>query len=226
MPLQLLLVEDDIDLAETVMDYLMLEGIELDYAPNGSAGLNFAKSRRYDLILLDVALPKMSGLEVCEALRSSGVDTPVLMLTARDSLDDKLAGFDAGTDDYVIKPFEFSELLARIRSLSKRRSGQNRRFCVGDLVIDLDRREANRDGVLLRLTPIGWKLLEVLARASPSPVPRQQLLDTVWGDEPPDSNSLKVHLHRLRQDVDKPFNKPLIVTVPNFGVALRGTDHD
>lgn len=226
MPLQILIVEDDLDLASTIMDYLSEQGMQMDYAANGLSGLNFLKSRRYDLILLDVAMPKMNGLEMCQAIRHEGIDTPVLMLTARDTLDDKLAGFDAGTDDYVVKPFEFAELIARIKSLSKRRSGQSNQLKVADLILDLDRRQANRNNTPLQLSPIGWKILEVLIRHSPNVVSRQQLQDAVWGDDPPDSNSLKVHLHRLRQDVDKPFNCALIVTIPNHGIALRDPNED
>lgn len=221
MSLQLLVVDDDFDLAETIINYLSLEGIECDYASNGVAGLKLARSRRYDVIVLDVAMPKMDGLEACQVLRKTGSDTPVIMLTARDELDDKLAGFNAGTDDYLIKPFEFSELMARIYSLSNRRSGQSRRLVVSDLTVDFDDREARRGGKFLKLTPTGWKLLEVLIRASPNAVSRQHLLDAVWGDDPPETNSLKVHLHRLRQDVNKTFTSDLIVTVAGHGVALR-----
>jgi len=226
MALQLLIVDDDVDLAETILDYLSLEGIECDYASNGIAGLEFARARCFDVIVLDVAMPKMNGLEACQALRQAGVDTPVLMLTARDSLDDKLAGFNAGTDDYLIKPFEFTELLARIRSLSKRRSGQSRRLMVADLTVDFDRREAIRADKVLQLTPTGWQLLEILIRSSPNVVSRQRLIDAVWGDTPPDTNSLKVHLHRLRQDVDSAFKSNLVVTIPGHGVALRAKDED
>lgn len=226
MSLQLLIVDDDFDLAETMIDYLSLESIECDHACNGVAGLKFARSRRYDVIVLDIAMPKMDGLEACKALRKAGVDTPVLMLTGRDSLDDKLAGFHVGTDDYLIKPFEFSELIARIHALSKRRSGQSRLLKVSDLTVDFGCREATRDGKALQLTPTGWQLLEVLMRASPNIVSRQHLLDSVWGDDPPNTNSLKVHLHRLRQDVDKKFTSGLIVTVPGHGVFLRAKDND
>ena len=226
MAIQTLIVEDDLDLAGTITEYLALEGIESDHASNGPAGLTMARDRRYDVIVLDVGLPKLNGLEVCHALRCDGTPTPVLMLTARDTLDDKLAGFNAGTDDYVVKPFEFSELVARIRSLAHRRSGQVRRLCVGDLVMDLDQHQVTRAGDPLRLTPIGWKLLESLMRASPSVVSRVELVDMVWGDDPPDTNSLKVHLHRLRQDVDKAYSHAMVTTVPGRGVALRPINGD
>lgn len=221
MALQLLLVEDDIDLATTTSEYLAMENIELDHVSNGAAGLNFARSRRYDVIILDISMPKMNGLEMCEAIRREGIDTPVLMLTARDGIDDKLAGFEAGTDDYLVKPFEYSELIARIHSLSKRRSGQSRRLVVADLELDIDRREAYRGKRMLQLSPITWRLLEVLVRESPKTVTKQHLMDALWGHSPPDSNSLKVHLHRLRKQVDSDSDEKLIETVHNQGVALR-----
>ena len=221
MPLQVLVVEDDIDLAATIVEYLSLEDMQLEHAINGEAGLLFARMRRYDAIVLDVTMPRMNGLQVCQALRREGIDTPVLMLTARDALDDKLAGFNAGTDDYVVKPLDMAELVVRIQSLAKRRSGQSRVLKVADLVLDLDRRHASRAGRTLRLSPTGWRMLEVLMRASPDVVSRRRLQEAVWGDEPPESNSPAVHLSRLRRAVDGGFRTTLIETVPGHGVALR-----
>ncbi len=223
--IQTLLIEDNLSLAETVMSFFELEGIDCDYAGTGSQGLELALANDYEAILLDINLPRMSGLEVCEALRNEGVDVPVLMLTARDTLQDKLAGFDAGTDDYLIKPFELSELVARVRALAKRRSTQVRRLEVGSLVLDLASKTARREGRTLNLTPTGWKLLELLMRASPDVVSRAKMENAIWEDSDfPDSNVLKVHLYRLRQQVDKPFATKLIHTVAAHGVALRGPD--
>lgn len=221
MPLHVLVVEDDVDLAATIFEYLALEDMQPEHAMNGEAGLHLARQRRYDVIVLDVTMPRMDGLEVCHALRREGMDTPVLMLTARDALDDKLAGFNAGTDDYVVKPLDMAELVARIRSLASRRSGQSRVLKVADLVLDLDRREVSRAGRPLRLSPTGWRMLEALMRASPGVVSRGRLHEAVWGDEPPESNSLAVHLSRLRRAVDRGFATSLIETVPGHGVALR-----
>ena len=226
MALQILIVEDDLDLAATLIDFLTLEGYQCDHAGNGVAGLGLAKSRRFDVIVLDIALPRMSGLSVCEALRADGIDSSVLMLTARDTLEDKLAGFVAGTDDYLVKPFELKELSARIGALAVRRSGQARRMQVADLEIDLEQRRVTRAGRECSVTPTGWTLLEALVRASPDVVSRDRLRDAVWGDEPPESNSLKVHLHRLRKDIDHGFDTRLIVTVPGHGVAIRGADEN
>jgi len=219
--LLVLLVEDDFDLAETIVQYLELDGIECDHAFNGQNGLDLIVENDYDVLLLDIMLPKLDGLQVCESARKAGVDTPVLMLTARDTLNDKLAGFDAGTDDYLVKPFDMEELVARIRSLSRRRSGQMRVLKVGELVMDIDRQVVSRSGQILNLRPTGWVILETLMRAYPQVVSKRQLEQKLWSDEVPDSNSLKVHMHHLRQQVDKPFDYPIIVTIPNRGFAIN-----
>jgi len=217
-----LLVEDNVLLAETVITYFDLEGIDCDYASTGPQGLELALSNDYQAILLDINLPRMNGLDVCEAIRNQGVDVPVLMLTARDTLEDKLAGFDAGTDDYLVKPFELSELAARIKALSKRRSSLARKLQVGSLVMDSSLKTVSRDGQMLSLTPTCWKLLELLMRESPNVVSREKMENTIWSDAGfPDSNVLKVHLYRLRQVVDKPFSKKLIHTIAKHGVAIR-----
>lgn len=225
MRIQTLLVEDNLSLAETVITYLDLEGIDCDYAANGRHGLELALANGYEAILLDINLPRMNGLDICEALRAEGVEVPVLMLTARDTLEDKLAGFDAGTDDYLVKPFELSELAARVKALSKRRSARAQRLEVGPLVLDLSQKTATRGRQALELTPTGWKLLELLMRESPNVVSREKMEKAIWqDDEQPDSDVLKVHLYRLRQEVDKPFPDKLIHTIANHGVALRGSD--
>lgn len=220
-----LLVEDNLSLAETVIAYFELEGIDCDYAATGPQGLQLALTNDYEIILLDINLPRLDGLEVCEALRSQGVNTPVLMLTARDTLEDKLAGFDAGTDDYMVKPFELSELVARVKALSKRRSSFAQQLRVGPLVMDLSLKTVSRDGQALSLTPTCWKLLELLLRESPNVVSREHMERAIWNEmDRPDSNVLKVHLYKLRQQVDKPFSTKLIQTVSTHGVALRVTN--
>ena len=218
---QVLLIEDDRDLAASVADYLALEDICVDHAYNGQAGLHLATCNPYDVLLLDIMLPQIDGLSLCEKLRQQGADTPVLMLTARDTLSDKVAGFRAGTDDYLVKPFAMEELIMRIRALAKRRSSQVRKLCLADLTLELDNRNASRAGTLLRLKPSGLVLLETLLRASPAVVSRSQLEQALWPDEPPDSNSLKVHMYHLRQQVDKPFDKALIHTIKGQGFAIR-----
>ena len=205
-----------------MISYFNLEGIDCDHASTGPHGLELALSNYYEAILLDINLPRMSGLEICEALRHQGVDVPVLMLTARDTLEDKLAGFNAGTDDYVVKPFELSELTARVKALAQRRSSRSQKLKVGPLVLDLSLRVATRENRQISLTPTGWKLLELLMRESPNVVSREKMVNTIWsGVDYPNSNSLKVHLYRLREQVDKPFSEKLLHTIANHGVVIR-----
>ena len=222
MTFNTLLVEDNLSLAQTVISYFDLEGINCDYASNGSQGLELALLNDYQVILLDINLPRINGLEVCEMIRKQGVDIPVMMLTARDSLEDKLAGFDAGNDDYLVKPFELSELVARVKALFNRRSLHSMKLEVGPLVMDLSLKTVCREGQKLKLTPTCWKLLEILMRESPNLVSREKMQNTIWNEpDLPESDVLKVHLYKLRQQVDKPFSIKLIQTVSSHGVAIR-----
>ncbi|WPC75209.1 response regulator transcription factor [Vibrio porteresiae] len=216
-----LLVEDDLDLATALIDYMSLEDIECDYAADGQVGYNLIISNVYDVIVLDLNLPKIKGLAVCERIRAQGVETPVLMLTACDTLDDKLQGFSHGADDYLVKPFATEELIVRLKALSRRRSGQISKLRVGELELDLTHRQASRQGTPIKLSPIALKILEVLMREYPSGVSREKIVQSVWGDEQPDSNSLKVHIFNLRKQIDKPGLTPLIQTVPGYGFCLK-----
>lgn len=221
MNISVLLVEDDIDLAATVVDYLEIEGINCDHAANGVHGLSLIEANDYHVILLDINLPRLDGLSVCQKVRASSDDTPILMLTARDSLGDKVAGFDAGTDDYLVKPFEIEELLVRIIALSKRRSGQVTKLNVGELALQLKARTATYAEQPVKLTPITFKLLEKLMREASKPVTREQLMLAVWGENQPDSNSLKVHIHHLRKQLDIVNANLSIDTEAGFGFVLR-----
>lgn len=216
-----LLIEDDMDIAGTVSDYLELEGIECDHAYDGESGFQLARYGEYDVILLDVMLPFRDGVSICKELRSDGVDTPVLMLTARDTLDDKLEGFRAGADDYLVKPYAMEELLMRTRVLSRRRSGEFMKFDLLDLSIDFEKRTVIRANQEVKMSPTGWKILEVLSQNSPKVVSRARLEMALWKGEPPDTNALKTHLYKLRQRINKPFKHDLIHTVSGQGVALR-----
>jgi len=224
--LDILLVEDDQDLAATLVQYLALENIRCDHASNGVSGLELAQQRDYDALLLDLNLPRMDGLSVCQRLRNQGNDTPILMLTARDQLADKLDGFNAGTDDFLVKPFELQELVVRVKALARRRSGQARVLRCADLSMDLASRQASRAGQAVKLSPIGWQLLEVLLREYPHTVSRQKLEEAVWGDELPDSNSLKVHMFHLRKALNSPFPTALLHTVPGHGFVLHESTED
>lgn len=223
--LNVLLVEDDIDLAATVVDYLSFEQIQCDHAANGVSGLNLvsqqhASNSPYDVLLLDINMPQMDGLTLCQTLRDQGIATPILMLTARDTLQDKIAGFNAGTDDYLVKPFEIEELLMRIMALSKRRSGQVTRLSMGPLNLDLSLKSASYQQQAVKLTPITYKILEALMRATPEPVSRNALLQSIWGDEIPDSSSLRVHLHNLRKALEVAGATELIQTIAGFGIKI------
>lgn len=223
--MHVLLVEDNRDLAASVADYLMLEDIQCDHAYSGTAGLNLASQHYYDVILLDLMLPQKDGITVCEELRQQGIDTPILMLTARDTLEDKGKGFRAGTDDYLVKPFDLEELVMRIHALAKRRSGQVRQLSVAGVHMDLDSKTATRNEQVLSLTPTCWVILETLMRAAPNVVSRTALEKAIWpDDEQPDSNTLKVHLYKLRKQLDRPFETSLLQTISGHGFALREED--
>ena len=223
--MHLLMVEDNPDLVANVVDFLEGRGHTLDIAYNGFAALGFAMQQPYDAMILDLMLPGLSGLEVCAKLRAEGLALPVLMLTARDGLDDKLEGFASGADDYLVKPFALAELEARLTAIVRRGQATSRlaranRLSVGDLALDLATRRLSRAGRPLELPPIPMKLLEALMRRAPHLVSRAELERAAWGDEPPDSDALRAHLHLLRQVIDKPFSHRLLHTVRGFGYRL------
>jgi Response regulators consisting of a CheY-like receiver domain and a winged-helix DNA-binding domain len=218
-----LLVEDHRDIAEMVYDGLEASGFQVDYASDGAAALGLAAENDYDVVVLDLMLPRLDGMEVCRRLRGEQrSDVPVLMLTARDTLEDKIAGLDAGADDYLVKPFALGELEARLRALLRRRRGQvaQERFEVGELVLDTGTWHVSRAGQALAVTPIGMKLLTVLMRAAPQIVSRRQLEKEVWGEGLPDSDTLRSHLYTLRKAVDRPFEHAMIETVSGAGYRI------
>lgn len=222
-----LLIEDHHDIAEMVYDYLESVGFGVDYAADGSAGLQLACGNVYDAIILDLMLPDMDGLEVCRRLRAAHIDTPLLMLTARDTLAEKLAGFDCGADDYLVKPFDLEELAARLYALLRRRHGaasSGGQLCIGELILDLDSLKVSRCGQDLTVTPIGFKILTLLMQASPRVVDRRSIERAIWGDVPPDSDALRSHMYVLRKAVDRPFARRLIHTVPSAGFRLADDD--
>jgi len=222
MPL-LLLIEDNHDIAAMVGDHLESSGYEVDYAADGVTGLHLAVTQDVDLIILDVMLPGIDGLDICRRLRKeASKKTPILMLTARDTLEDKVAGLDAGADDYLIKPFELAELDARLRALLRRAGGEVAAdvLTVGDLRLDTGTFEVTRGGRTIGLTPIGLKLLTALMKASPNVLSRRDLERAVWGDIAPDSDALRSHLYNLRKTIDKPFDRPLLHTVSGMGYRL------
>jgi DNA-binding response OmpR family regulator len=227
--MRILVIEDNPDIAANLGDYLEECGHTVDFAADGVTGLHLAVVQDFDAIVLDLNLPGMDGLDVCRKLRSDArKQTPVLMLTARDSLDNKLAGFDSGADDYLIKPFALQEVHVRLNALVRRARGtaQTRVLRVGDLEYNLDTLEVQRAGTAIQLNPTALKILQALMEASPAVVTRHELESRVWGEALPDSDSLRVHIHGLRAAVDKPFGKPMIQTRHGIGYRIVAPDSD
>lgn len=225
--MRILIAEDHPDILANLYGFLEPKGHVLDSARNGYAALAFASENTYDVIVLDIGLPGLDGLALCQKLRSElAVSTPVLMLTARDSLDDKVAGFDSGADDYLIKPFSLVELEVRLKALVRRSEGGHAgsKLRVGALVFDLDTQQASRDGRPVQLTRTGYVLLRALMAAAPRIVSREALEQAVWGDDRPDSDALRTHIHALRQALDKPFAHSMLLTVPGAGYRLAPPD--
>ena len=222
--MHVLIVEDNADIAANVGDFLEAQGATVDFAYDGVSGLHLAIVNEPDLVVLDVGLPGMDGLAFCKRLREDADrSTPVLMLTARDTLADKLAGFEAGSDDYLVKPFALQELWARIQALDRRagRSEQGEVLQVADLQLDAGTRAVRRAGVELQVGKAPFTLLELLMRRSPKVVPRRDLENALWGDEPPDHDVLRSHMYALRRAVDRTFEGPaLIHTVHGVGYRL------
>ena len=226
--MRILIIEDNPDIVANLYGYLEPKGYVLDSAMNGYAGLALAAQNEYDVIVLDVMLPGITGIGLCEKLRSElHSQVPVLMLTARDTLQDKEAGFSSGADDYLVKPFSLAELDMRLRALVRRARGEHGAspvLRVGELAFNTDTYEAHRAGAPLALTKTGYVLLRCLMREAPSLVTRETLEHAVWGDDRPDSDALRTHLHALRQALDKPFAYPMLRTVSGLGYKLTGFD--
>lgn len=222
-----LLVEDNPGLAANISDYLEAKGYLVDVAMDGVTGLHLAVTQPHDVLVLDVMLPGIDGLTLCRRLRQDArATTPVLMLTARDTLEDKIAGYGEGADDYLTKPFELRELDLRLQALVRRtRAGapQNR-LVVADLSFDLDTLTVQRAGQTVALPAIPLKILELLMKRAPGVVARRDIEQGVWGDLPPDSDALRVHMHTLRAAIDQPGRPPLIHTLRGIGYQIRDPD--
>ena len=224
--LDLLIVEDDRDVSANIAEYLEPRGYRLDFAYDGKQGVALALQQAFDVIVLDLGLPRLDGVAVGAALRDANCVVPLLVLTARDALDDKAAAFDVGVDDYLVKPFAMAELEMRIRALARRAANQGLQRClrVGDLELDLGRREARRGDTRLYLNRSQFVLLSALMRDAPNVVTRQSLQQTLWGDDLPGPDALRTHVFELRQVVDRPFDAQLIHTVHGQGYAVRAPE--
>lgn len=219
--MKVLLVEDNIDLAESISEYLEMQGCSCDFAYDGESGLKISQEKSFDVYVFDISMPKMNGIELCQILRDKYKDAkPIIFLTARDALRDKLAGFSAGADDYMVKPFELKELHARLNAIVARTKAKQSVFEFDDLKIDLTQEMVTRAGVEITLSGTCYKLLKVLVLESPGLVTREALESEVWGDNLPDSDSLRSHLYKLRQLVDAKHEKKLIQTVRGRGVKI------
>jgi DNA-binding response OmpR family regulator len=221
-PLRILIVEDNSDIAENIGDYLEAQGHIMDFALDGIGGLHLALTQNYDAIVLDIMLPGLDGLTFCRKLREEGgKHTPVLMLTARDTLSDKLEGFDAGADDYLIKPFALEELAARLGALVRRYDKASKVLLrVADLELDTGSMNARRAGHPVELNRACLKILVMLMQAHPNIVTRNEIEHALWGDMLPGSDSLRSHIYALRRAIDKPFEFPLLQTVHGIGYRL------
>ncbi|MCL1058073.1 response regulator transcription factor [Shewanella gelidimarina] len=219
---QVLLVEDNDELAGSVADYLSVLGYGVDFAFNGAAGLQLLESNQYDIAIFDVAMPKMNGLQLCHKLRHELFNSiPVLFLTARDTLEDKKAGFQAGADDYLVKPFALEELHLRLQALLSR--GPRRDIGIqkiAGLTIDHNQSLVSYDGKQVRLLSLQMHILTILLKHYPNVVSRQMLEQAIWDGMPPESNPLRTHIYRLRATLEVAFEKTVIRTVYAKGYQI------
>ena len=223
--MKILVVEDEPKLAQALKDGLQADDLSVALAYTGEEGFFLVETEHFDLVVLDVMLPGRSGLEILRAMRQRGVKTPVIMLTARDSIEDRVLGLDTGADDYLVKPFAFPELLARIRALSRRGAPDLvSRLRIADLDMDVVGRRVMRGGQVLDLTPREFDLLEYLLRNQGHVVSREMLARDVWrevGRQTPLDNVIDVQVARLRSKVDERFDKKLVHTVRGVGFVMR-----
>lgn len=221
-PIRVLIVEDNRDICANIAAYLEKHPYILDFAYDGLSAMHLVLTNPFDVIVLDLMLPGMDGLSFCKKLRAeANVDKPVLMLTARDTLDDKLNGFAAGADDYLVKPFALQELHARLQALYRRSHGKtDNLLTVGELTLNRSTLQVHRAGRRVELNPTGMKLLQRLMEEAPAVVDRDALETLLWADELPDGDALRSHMYKLRQAIDRPFDSPLIHTVHRIGYRI------
>jgi DNA-binding response OmpR family regulator len=225
-PLRILIVEDNSDIAENIGDYLEYQGHITDFAMDGISGMHLALTREYDAIVLDIMLPGMDGLTFCRKFREEGRHyTPVLMLTARDTITDKIKGFKAGADDYLVKPFAMEELVARLEALGKRtKKVPPSLLHVADLEMNIGSMKVHRAGNPIELNRACLKILRILMESHPNVVTREEIERVLWGDMLPGSDALRSHIYALRRAIDKPFERSLLQTVHGVGYRLVESD--
>ena len=224
--MRLLLVEDDAKIASFIIKGLRSAGYAVDHAPDGEAGLDLALTEPYDVMVIDIMLPKRDGLSLIKHIRKQKVNTPALILSAKGSVDDRVKGLETGADDYLTKPFAFSELLARVQALIRRAGGISdpTRLAVSDLSVNLLTREVIRDEKPIALQPLEFSLLEYLMRHSGRIVSKTMIMEHVWDYHfDPQTNVVEARISRLRDKIDKGFEKKLIHTVRGVGYVLKET---
>ncbi len=226
--MKILVIEDNRDIAANIADYLEPRGHVLDFAATGPHGLQLALQEPHDAIVLDVNLPGLDGMTLCRRLRGEGRSAvPVLMLTARDQLEDKLEGFAAGVDDYLVKPFSVKELEVRLQALQRRgRASSSQALVVADLHYDPQTLVATRAGQTLELNPMQRRLLELLMNHTHRVVSREELERHIWGDALPDKDVLRTHIYTLRTIIDNPFTRRLLQTIHGTGYRLAQVEED
>lgn len=227
--MRILLVDDEVEMADPLSRILTREGYEVDVAYDGDRGSQLAAHHPYDLLILDWMLPQQSGLEICQQVRSQGILTPVLFLTAKDTIDDRVQGLDAGADDYLVKPFELRELLARVRALLRRPSAieaPTKRVKVGDLELDAESQLAYRAGREIELSEKESQLLEYLMRHPNQVLTHEQIHQYLWGEsaDKPTSNVLAAQMRLLRRKIESQGETPLISTVYGKGYRFGAKD--
>ncbi|WP_194437973.1 response regulator transcription factor [Vibrio fluminensis] len=221
--MKILIVDDSHNVAETIADYLELEGMTIDCAYHGEAALNLVAQNHYDVIIMDIMMPKIDGVSAVKRLRKElFCNTPILFLTAKDSLEDKVAAFEAGGDDYLLKPFAMQELSLRLRALASRGPRQDiGSLHFADIEIDSQTGEVQRAGKAIKLSRIQKRILKELVRHAPAIVSRQELVESVWGDDEPSSDALRSHIYGLRTALDKGFEQSRLETIHGQGYRLK-----
>jgi len=223
--MRILVVEDDVAIADEVALALRREGLTVDVVHNGSEGLDSLLGGPYAAVVLDWMLPGMDGLSVCQAARRAQVAVPVLMLTARDQVSDRVAGLEAGADDYLVKPFDVRELIARVKALVRRdKASKSGVVRVADLELDSQTKRVTRDGREINLTPREFELLEALVRNAGRTLTREVILSNIWGADENTENAVNFHVTSLRKKVDSWHPVKLIHTVHGFGYTLKAGD--
>ena len=225
--MKILLVEDDYDVARNVCEYMESSSHEVEVAPDGLIGLDCVTREKYDCVILDISLPRLTGIQLCERIRNLGFsDLPILMLTAMGNLSYKEEAYEAGADDYLVKPFALKELELRLNAVIRRVSGNKagKHLHVGDLSYDLMTQQIKRGDHDIDLTATSKKILELLMRNSHRVVSKQEIEQAVWGESPESPDLVRIHIHTLREAIDKPFNIPLLHTVRGMGYRLNFDD--